>query len=574
MSTDANETPSPTGDTTNAHASEATQQGNSRTSDGRPMPSLEDLRASPGEGKSVIGKFGRTKKSDVQASIDLYHQRTNASANTQQHSGTASSSRPPPPSNANAEARSARLAEKKAELLSLRNQIASSHHPSADKGNLPRDQQDPEELENAKVGEREQELAKAVEQLEKEMTQGGQEEEDEGHHLSARNRRRQRREKLRAEYRAEKEKQTAHQKKKKGKNQSEQTWNPRDLYNEEGRGKEGEREGSGSDVGDGQDSGWASQDEEDTLATFARLGITVSDYETWCSDRKGALDAALGERGLSAEDVALRPNVTGLPAQRTYQKFCRPHPRTMEVLMREPLERAAFRVSLQIRALVDGFKVSLASFFRNRDKNREKVIEQGLSFNPMVLVLDNLRSAYNVGCVLRTAETAALSKVITCGITPCPPHPKLAKTALGAHEFVVCEREETTLEAVRRLKREGFSVVAMETTENSEVYTQVDYKELRPLALVLGNEINGVDLEVLKECDRCIEIPMFGLKNSLNVAMATSVCVFEILRSWGAFEQLQAAKQSRQSAPETSASLSTAITSRPMKDKEKNEVCS
>jgi tRNA G18 (ribose-2'-O)-methylase SpoU len=114
-------------------------------------------------------------------------------------------------------------------------------------------------------------------------------------------------------------------------------------------------------------------------------------------------------------------------------------------------------------------------------------------------VLDNVRSAYNVGSILRTAETAGLSEVICCGYTPTPPHDKLAKTAFGAAEAVPTRHFSSTLAAVQALKEVGYTVYAMETTSKSANYVKVSF----PLktALVLGNEVTGVDTQVMDACD-------------------------------------------------------------------------
>jgi len=150
--------------------------------------------------------------------------------------------------------------------------------------------------------------------------------------------------------------------------------------------------------------------------------------------------------------------------------------------------------------------------------------------NPVHLVLDNLRSAFNVGSIFRTADTARLARVITCGYTAHPPHPKLEKTALGTLDYVATEHAACTLEAIRALQQKAIPVWALETTSHSRCYTEIAYPQ--PLALVLGNEALGIGRPVLEQCDELIEIPMFGFKNSLNVAAAAAVVIFEIVRQW------------------------------------------
>ena len=155
-----------------------------------------------------------------------------------------------------------------------------------------------------------------------------------------------------------------------------------------------------------------------------------------------------------------------------------------------------------------------------------------LGKHPLYLVLDNLRSAFNVGAIFRTADAARIAGVLTCGYTAHPPHKKLDKTALGTLDFVPTRHFETSSQALDYLRDEGIAVWALETTSHSVCYTEVEYPQ--PLALVLGNEALGVDRSTLECCDQMLEIPMYGYKNSLNVAGAAAVACFEVLRQWRA----------------------------------------
>ena len=138
--------------------------------------------------------------------------------------------------------------------------------------------------------------------------------------------------------------------------------------------------------------------------------------------------------------------------------------------------------------------------------------------HPVVLVLDNIRSAFNVGSMFRSAETAGAAEIITCGITAHPPHPKLRKTAFSAIDTVPFRHFDDTMSAIQQLKMEGYTIVAMETTSKSQVYTQVTYPS--KVALVLGNEVTGVDTQIMDLADIIVQIPTYGIKNSLNVASA------------------------------------------------------
>ena len=154
----------------------------------------------------------------------------------------------------------------------------------------------------------------------------------------------------------------------------------------------------------------------------------------------------------------------------------------------------------------------------------------GLPHHPLILVLDNLRSAFNVGSIFRTADASRIEKLILCGYTPRPPNPKLQKTSMGTLDFVKWEHVQSTREAVVQLQKSGVSVFALETTNTSQSLFAASLP--RPSALVLGNEALGVSEDVLRCVDGIYEIPLFGFKNSLNVASAAAISVFEALRQW------------------------------------------
>lgn len=153
---------------------------------------------------------------------------------------------------------------------------------------------------------------------------------------------------------------------------------------------------------------------------------------------------------------------------------------------------------------------------------------------PVFAILENLRSAFNVGSIIRAADCALVQKVYLCGITAHPPHKKLEKTALGALSYVPSEYKSNAMDAVIELKEKGISVVALELTNRSRVIWE--YRFPLPVGLVLGNEALGVSQEVLALVDEIIEIPMLGFKNSINVAVAFGIAVYEIQRQyWGRF---------------------------------------
>ena len=163
--------------------------------------------------------------------------------------------------------------------------------------------------------------------------------------------------------------------------------------------------------------------------------------------------------------------------------------------------------------------------------NRKSVTEfQQSDKIPLMVVLDNIRSMHNVGSVFRTADAFLLQGIYLCGYTPQPPHRDIHKTALGATETVAWKYYATTLEAVQSLKDKGYKVWAIEQVENSVLLHQFDSNTESPLAVVFGNEVSGVDSEVLKLCDGSIEIPQLGMKHSLNISVAAGIVLWELVR--------------------------------------------
>ncbi|MFA6244746.1 MAG: RNA methyltransferase [Candidatus Hydrogenedentales bacterium] len=151
--------------------------------------------------------------------------------------------------------------------------------------------------------------------------------------------------------------------------------------------------------------------------------------------------------------------------------------------------------------------------------------------NPVHVVLDNLRSAFNVGSIFRTSDAGAVEHIHLCGLTAFPPNPKLTKTALGAHDYVPWTHHESTAQAIEVLRNQGIACVAIEVTETSVPHTKFDWPQ--PVAIVFGNEVWGIRPETLAICDAVVSIPMRGYKNTINVATAFGVVLYEALRAWG-----------------------------------------
>ncbi|MEY2718890.1 MAG: hypothetical protein RLZZ273_256 [Bacteroidota bacterium] len=148
--------------------------------------------------------------------------------------------------------------------------------------------------------------------------------------------------------------------------------------------------------------------------------------------------------------------------------------------------------------------------------------------HPIALVVHDVRSLYNVGSLFRTSDAFAVAKVVLCGYTPAPPRPEIAKTALGADAVVPFVWFATVAEAIEHLRSEGYQLWAAEITTDS-VGTESLGVENFPLALILGNELTGVPNDVLEQCEGSLEIPMYGTKHSLNVAVAAGILLSSIV---------------------------------------------
>jgi len=157
---------------------------------------------------------------------------------------------------------------------------------------------------------------------------------------------------------------------------------------------------------------------------------------------------------------------------------------------------------------------------------------------PVTIVLDRLRSAFNVGNVFRLAEAVRAERIVTCGYTATPPHPKLAKTARGCDLIVPAEHYPTAGEAVLTLRRAGYWVCAIETVVGAPVLWDVPFRF--PAAFLLGNEALGVSPEALAECSAVACLPALGRKNSINVGNCAAVALYEALRQWRAHTPSQA----------------------------------
>lgn len=147
---------------------------------------------------------------------------------------------------------------------------------------------------------------------------------------------------------------------------------------------------------------------------------------------------------------------------------------------------------------------------------------------PLVVVLDHVRSSNNVGSIFRTSDAMLVRKICLCGITAVPPDKEIHKTALGAENTVDWEYFKTTEEAVEQLKAEGYTIIAIEQVEGSIPLRDYFPEPEEKLALIFGNEVKGVQQQVVNSCDRTIEIPQFGTKHSFNIAVSAGIVLWEL----------------------------------------------
>src|SRR5204863_1317905 len=151
--------------------------------------------------------------------------------------------------------------------------------------------------------------------------------------------------------------------------------------------------------------------------------------------------------------------------------------------------------------------------------------------NPIIVVLENIRSAYNVGSVFRTADAFLIEAIYIIGYSAKPPHKEIKKTALGAEDSVEWKYFKTTAEAIDELKNIKYKVYAVEQAENSYKLHSAGFKQNERIAVVFGNEVTGVEQSTIQLCEGCIEIPQFGMKHSLNIATAAGVVLWELVRT-------------------------------------------
>lgn len=149
---------------------------------------------------------------------------------------------------------------------------------------------------------------------------------------------------------------------------------------------------------------------------------------------------------------------------------------------------------------------------------------------PIIVILDNIRSAHNVGSAFRTSDAFLVQEIGLCGITAQPPHREILKTAIGATKSVAWQHFETTQEAVAHYRAQGFKIAAIEQAEGSVPLQNVRARAQEKIAVVFGNEVKGVDQEIMNSVDLCIEIPQFGTKHSFNISVSMGIVLWGLVQ--------------------------------------------
>ena len=152
---------------------------------------------------------------------------------------------------------------------------------------------------------------------------------------------------------------------------------------------------------------------------------------------------------------------------------------------------------------------------------------------PITIILDNVRSAINVGSIFRTSDAFLIENIILCGITATPPDKEIRKAALGSTDSVKWEFFKNTIDAVNKLKTEGYHIIGIEQADKSTMLNEICLPK-KPIAIIMGNEVHGVYQEVIDVCNEVIEIPQFGTKHSLNISVTTGIVIWELWRKLNA----------------------------------------
>ena len=166
---------------------------------------------------------------------------------------------------------------------------------------------------------------------------------------------------------------------------------------------------------------------------------------------------------------------------------------------------------------------------KNSELNRISVSEfKNASKSPIIIILDNIRSAHNVGSIFRTCDAFLINEIILCGITATPPNNEIRKTALGSTESVDWRYFDNIEEVILNLKKEGFQIISIEQADKSLKLEKFRPKKNEKYAFIFGNEIKGIDQKIIDISDNIIEIPQFGTKHSLNVSVSAGIVIWDV----------------------------------------------
>lgn len=168
---------------------------------------------------------------------------------------------------------------------------------------------------------------------------------------------------------------------------------------------------------------------------------------------------------------------------------------------------------------------------KNNELNRLNLEEfKNQKKTPIVIVLDNVRSALNVGSIFRTSDAFLIEKIFLCGITPKPPHKEIRKTALGANDSVSWEYHNNSFDCVEKLKEQNYMILSIEQATNATLLNNFILEKSKKVALIFGNEVNGVDQKIIDISDNCVEIPQFGTKHSFNISVSVGIVLWSIFQ--------------------------------------------
>ena len=168
---------------------------------------------------------------------------------------------------------------------------------------------------------------------------------------------------------------------------------------------------------------------------------------------------------------------------------------------------------------------------KNNELNRLNLEEfKNSKKTPLIIVLNNVRSAHNVGSIFRTSDAFLVEKICLCGITPTPPHKEIRKTALGASESVNWQHYTKTIECINELKAVGYHIVSVEQADHAVMLNDFFSQRTTKYALVFGNEVKGVEQAIVSASDTVIEIPQYGTKHSLNISVSSGIIIWDLLQ--------------------------------------------